>query len=259
MKRKRSQVLVLLWMSCLILIVSASCGRERKKGDENEKQSNLEETGELVYEISNTQFREVEEAKEESESNESSRYCEGAAEEEDSEVTSETAAANGVETANGTEVSGYWTGETSAVVYSYDDPAQSQSQGISAGTESQRTEPEKGEGEVSELKPVQVSQPYYLTEEDRAQVLARLVQLGESYGLTYYAEITESETWDSPTPIYEEDLLQGREAIMNSMVEYTEGAFFLMKLEGCTGFALQIKEYPNTATDAYYEVYVYWM
>jgi hypothetical protein len=69
----------------------------------------------------------------------------------------------------------------------------------------------------------------------------------------------EGETWDSPTPIYVEELIFGREHVMNAMLEYTEGAFVLMQMENCQGFALSIKERPNTLSDAYYEVYVYWV
>ena len=90
-------------------------------------------------------------------------------------------------------------------------------------------------------------------------MLAQLAALGEEYGLTYHSDITEGETWDAPTPIYEEELILGRDHIMSAMVEYTEGAFVLMKMEECQGFALSIKERPQTITDAYYEVYVYWI
>ena len=101
--------------------------------------------------------------------------------------------------------------------------------------------------------------PYYLSEADRVEVTEALIEMGESYGLQYNPELVEGETWDSPTPIYAEELVRGREFIIAAMVEYTEGAFALMNMEGCTGFGLQIKEYPNTVTEAYYEVYVYWM
>jgi hypothetical protein len=102
-------------------------------------------------------------------------------------------------------------------------------------------------------------QPYYLSMEDQNQVITALIEMGERYGLTYYPDISEGETWDSPTPIYAEELLRGRDYIMTVMMEYTEGAFALMQMEGCSGFALQIKEFPNTVTEAYYEVYVYWV
>ncbi|MBQ7016996.1 MAG: hypothetical protein IJN10_08600 [Firmicutes bacterium] len=116
-----------------------------------------------------------------------------------------------------------------------------------------------GEADLEESQIKEAVLPYYLTEEDKTQVLAQLAALGEEYGLTYHSDITEGETWDAPTPIYEEELILGRDHIMSAMVEYTEGAFVLMKMEECQGFALSIKERPQTITDAYYEVYVYWI
>ena len=208
-------------------------GQTRRMEERNETQSNLEETGELEYEVSVAGYGAIEEAKEEAEGNESSVCDQSTTEKESAEAANADAAIE------------HWAGETSSIVYSDDDSKGAQSQGESAGEESKKEE--------------KTLKPYYLSDEDRAEVLARLVSLGESYGLTYYPEVTESETWDSPTPIYEEELILGREVIMNTMVEYTEGAFVLMKMEGCSGFALQIKEQPDTSTDAYYEVYVYWM
>lgn len=124
---------------------------------------------------------------------------------------------------------------------------------------SQSADDSEEKDENSLTNEISEQRAYYLTEEDKTQVLTKLAAMGESYGLTYYPEITDSETWDSPTPIYEEELILGRDHVMNAMVEYSEGAFVLMQMEGCKGFALSIKEYPHTVTDAYYEVYVYWL
>ena len=253
-------------IGCLILGVCASCGHEGKGEERNEIQSNLEETEKLEYEIFGTGYGAAQELKEE-ESNGSTAVNESEAVE------------------SRTTVNEYWAGETSAVVYFDDHQKESQSQYEFAEEEPEEPKKEGNEviqtpeeeslyeenlyeenlyeeslyeesGAVEEESNKQ--QPYYLSEGDREQVINALVHLGESYGLKYYPNITEGETWDSPTPIYAEELLMGRDHIMSAMVEYTEGAFALMQMEGCEGFALQIKEYPNTVTDAYYEVYVYW-
>ena len=100
---------------------------------------------------------------------------------------------------------------------------------------------------------------YYLTDADKAEIISRLIAMGDSYGLTYYPNCS-GNTWDSPTPIYEEELYEGREYIINTLVDYSEGAFHLIQQDGyCLGYGLEIVEYPNTITGAYYEVYVYWV
>ena len=100
---------------------------------------------------------------------------------------------------------------------------------------------------------------YYLTDADKAEIISRLIAMGDSYGLTYYPNCS-GNTWDSPTPIYEEELYEGREYIINTLVDYSEGHFYSIKQDGhCLGYGLEIVEYPNTITGAYYEVYVYWV
>lgn len=104
---------------------------------------------------------------------------------------------------------------------------------------------------------------YYLTEADKAEIISRLIAMGESYGLKYYPEATgpDGATWDSPTPLYEEELYEGREYIINTLIDYSEGHFYSIKQTGIPydGFGLDIYEYPNTITGAYYEVFVYWV
>ena len=240
MKAKRRLVLVGIWVNMLGLGMFVGCGHEQEKGERYEIQSNMEETGESRYEVSCAQLGTVEEAKEAG--NESSVYSQSV-EVEDFGISS---------TATASE---YWSGETASIVYSDNEPEESQSQEEFAGNEQEKEEQKV----MEEISKKETPEPYYLSAEDREQVIARLVEMGESYGMQYYPDVLEGETWDSPTPIYAEELLMGRDYVINAMVEYTEGAFALMQLEGCRGFALQIKEFPNTVTDAYYEVYVYWM
>lgn len=232
MKVKWNQILISMGISCLILGMFVGCGQEQKLRKGNETQGTMDESKTV----------------DESKADESR-----------------------------TTVIEYWTGETSAVVYFDDDSEKSQSQKELIGNE-QKEEEEViqkqevvQEQEVSRLLEENMTQeesmyeeskalqPYYLSMEDQNQVIRALIEMGERYGLTYYPDISEGETWDSPTPIYAEELLRGRDYIMTVMMEYTEGAFALMQMEGCSGFALQIKEFPNTVTEAYYEVYVYWV
>lgn len=263
MKMKRSQVLVKVWISCLVLSVFAGCGHGQKEGEKYEVQSNMEETGQSLYEISDSGNGSTEWSKKTTDDESTAENISTKPEEVESD-------------SNGTSIDEYRSGETSAVVYFDDDSEKSQNQGESAGDtqnqeESNMSEPQeeqlqesrKQEEVQQESQPQEeqsaAMQPYFLTEADKEQVIEQLARMGESYGLKYYPNVEEGETWDSPTPIYEEELVMGQEYIMSTMVSYTEGAFVLMQMEGCPGFALQIKEYPNTVTDAYYEVYVYWM
>ena len=226
MKVKWNQILISMGISCLILGMFVGCGQEQKLREGNETQGTMDES-----------------------------------------KTDESR----------TTVIEYWTGETSAVVYFDDDSEKSQSQKELIGNEQKEEDEVIQQQEVVQQQEVsrlleenmtqeesmyeesKALQPYYLSMEDQNQVIRALIEMGERYGLTYYPDISEGETWDSPTPIYAEELLRGRDYIMTVMMEYTEGAFALMQMEGCSGFALQIKEFPNTVTEAYYEVYVYWV
>lgn len=104
---------------------------------------------------------------------------------------------------------------------------------------------------------------YYLTADDKAEIISRLIAMGESYGLKYYPEATgpDGATWDSPTSVYEEELYEGRDYMLNILINYCEADFINIKETGIPydGFGLDIIEYPNTRTGAYYEVYVYWV
>lgn len=96
---------------------------------------------------------------------------------------------------------------------------------------------------------------YYLTAADIEEVRSRLIAIGESYGMTYYPN-SNGETWDTPNQIW--DITQGREGIMNEMVEYSAGAFEWLLKDDCYGFGIGIKGPGETLTGAYYEVYIYW-
>lgn len=246
MKGTRCRILVWSGIAFLILFVSTGCGHKQEEGGKYETQSNMEETSESWNAIPSNGDGKFEKPKEHAKGN--GKTQNGKQSKQSDELQKDSTADETTKMEAGTQVGKYWTAETSAVTYSDDQSEKSESQGEFTGSES-----ELEEAEV--IEPA----PYYLTEVDKDEVIAQLVTLGESYGLTYYPDVMESETWDSPTPIYEEELILGREYVISTMVEYTEGAFMLMQMEGCTGFALNIKEKPETVTDACYEVYVYWV
>ncbi len=102
---------------------------------------------------------------------------------------------------------------------------------------------------------------YYLTDADKAEIISSLIAMGEGYGLTYYPEATgpDGATWDTPAPIYDDELYAGRDYIISAILERANGRFYMVSIAGCSGFGLDIIEYPNTRTGAYYEVYVYWV
>lgn len=125
----------------------------------------------------------------------------------------------------------------------------------SGGTE-QRACSVCGATEERATDPLPVTE-YYLTQADIDEVLSRVIAMGQGYGLTYYPQVTNGETWDSPTAVY--DICKSREEIINELVIYTEGAFTLMINDGCTGFGVGFKGPGETITGAYYEVYVYWV
>ncbi len=247
MKGSRSKILVWIGIILVIVMVSAGCGQERRE-EKYETQINMEETSESWHGISRSGNGNTGEIEEYSKANGigKPKIVVQLEESERSKEDSKTDETKKME--NGTYTDEYWTAEASAITYPDVESEKPKSERESSGDEST---PEEHE--------IVRSQPYYLTETDKNEVITRLVMVGESYGLTYYPDVTESETWDSPTPIYEEELILGRKYVMDTMVEYTEGAFALMQMEGCSGFALSIKEKPSTVTGAYYEVYVYWM
>ena len=225
-----------MWQSilmCLVIGVFAGCGHEKNKEEKNEQQSYEDEWVEA----------ELYDAKESSASADLERGTQ--------RKEAESSADNGSQEAE-KEVSIEYeeeSAEAAGEVSQWEESVQQE--------EGNPQEEDVGEEENSERS--ETLQPYYLTEADKSQVLVQLAELGAQYGLTYHPDIMEGETWDSPTPIYEEELIFGREHVMNAMLEYTEGAFVLMQMENCQGFALSIKERPNTLSDAYYEVYVYWV
>lgn len=105
---------------------------------------------------------------------------------------------------------------------------------------------------------------YFLTEADFDEVRSRLIAMGQSYGLTYYPAADNSinniwgATWDSPNQIW--DLTQGREAILDEMVEYCEADFYLIDLNGHTsGFGIGFLGPGETISGAYYEVFIFWV
>ncbi len=255
MKGSRSKILIWIGIVMVIMAVSVGCGQERRE-EKYEAQSCMEETGESWRNIPDTGDGESGEAKEHSETKGIGKTQADTSTEESNESKEDPAVDDTTKVDAGTPTDEYWTAETSAITHSDDKSEESKSQGEPAEGES---EPESESESEPEKQETVEPQPYYLTEADKREVIAQLVMLGEGYGLTYYPDVKESETWDSPTPIYEEELILGRDYVMGTMVEYTEGAFVLMQMEGCAGFALNIKEAPETVTDAYYEVYVYWM
>ncbi len=248
MKGTRCRILVWSGIAFLILFVSTGCGHKQEEGGKYETQSNMEETSESWHGIPSTGDGKSGKAKEHTKAKGNGKQQNDTQSKQSDESQKDATADETTKVEVRTQVDEYWTAETSAVTHSDDQPEESESQGEFTGGES---ESEEAEG----VEPA----PYYLTEADKSEVIAQLVRMGESYGLIYYPNVMESETWDSPTPIYEEELILGREYVISTMVEYTEGAFALMQMEGCTGFALNIKEQPNTVTGACYEVYVYWL
>ena len=238
MQRRKRWIGFHMAVGCLILALFAGCGHEQKKGDVHE------ETEERSAAGSESDW---------SAATSTVLYF-------DADTTSEEDAGASKETRTETET----TGEAES---DGDKPQEPEAEESSTGSKEEvesRIEEETMQEEAMQEEWIQEEEEetvplYYLTEEDKAEVIKRLVAMGESYGLTYYADLTESETWDSPTAIYEEELSLGREYILQVMVEYTEGAFVLMEMEGCQGFAVDIKEQPETVTGAYYEVYVYWV
>ena len=225
-----------MWQSilmCLVIGVFAGCGHEKNKEEKNEQQSYEDEWVEA----------ELYDAKESS----TSADLEGSTQRKEAESSAD----NGSQEAE-KEVSIEYekeSAEAAAEVSQWEESVHQEE-----GNPQEENVVEEENSERSETL-----QPYYLTEADKSQMLVQLAELGAQYGLTYHPDIMEGETWDSPTPIYEEELIFGREHVMNAMLEYTEGAFVLMQMENCQGFALSIKERPNTLSDAYYEVYVYWV
>ncbi|MBQ7049580.1 MAG: hypothetical protein IJN87_03030 [Firmicutes bacterium] len=271
MKESRSKILVWIVVMLVIAGVSAGCGQEKRK-EKYEVQSNMEETSEVWHHISGDRDGNSRKAEECSKAKGVGKAQVDSSPEESNESQEDSAVDETEKEDTGTSANEYWTAETSPVTHLDDQSEESKSTGESAEGESKpesesELKPESKSESKTESKPeskpdkqeIVEPQPYYLTQTDKGEVIAQLIMLGESYGLTYYPNVTESETWDSPTPIYEEELILGREYVMSAMVEYTEGAFVLMQMEGCSGFALSIKEAPETVTDAYYEVYVYWM
>lgn len=233
MKKKKGWFLWQSILMCLVIGVFAGCGHEKNKEEKNEQQSYEDEWVEA----------ELYDAKESSASADLERGTQ--------RKEAESSADNGSQEAE-KEVSSEYekeSAEAAAEVSQWEESVQQEE-----GAPQEESVGEEGNSERSETL-----QPYYLTEADKSQVLVQLAELGAQYGLTYHPDIMEGETWDSPTPIYEEELIFGREHVMNAMLEYTEGAFVLMQMENCQGFALSIKERPNTLSDAYYEVYVYWV
>ena len=84
--------------------------------------------------------------------------------------------------------------------------------------------------------------------------------MGQSYGLKYYTGFEEYDiwelTWDSPNQIW--DLTQGREEILDEMVEYCEADFRFIVREGDTGFGIGFLGPGETLSGAYYEVFIFW-
>ena len=233
MKKKKGWFLWQSILMCLVIGVFAGCGHEKNKEEKNEQQSYEDEWVEA----------ELYDAKESSTSADFERGTQ--------RKEAESSADNGSQEAE-KEVSIEYekeSAEAAAEVSQWEESVHQEE-----GNPQEENVVEEENSERSETL-----QPYYLTEADKSQMLVQLAELGAQYGLTYHPDIMEGETWDSPTPIYEEELIFGREHVMNAMLEYTEGAFVLMQMENCQGFALSIKERPNTLSDAYYEVYVYWV
>ena len=283
MKRVRKKRWILLGLGCLILGMSAGCGHGTSTGEEQElaAESGFDQAvghgparaAESGYKLAAEGERIQEKEESNEKRNESETEEAGASKKESGEsesILQQDAAAH-----LGTvgESGEHCAAESTTVLCTDADPEGSAKGDASEATGTEMEKPgvnSQPTGEAQKNDDAQREdaataagkaqpEPYYLTAADKSEVLAQLAAMGQSYGLTYYPEVSESETWDSPTPIYEEELLLGREHVMGAMVDYTEGAFVLMQMEGCQGFALSIKEQPNTVTDAYYEVYVYWM
>ena len=242
MKESRSKILVWIVVMLVIAGVSAGCGQEKRK-EKYEVQSNMEETSEVWHHISGDRDGDSRKAEECSKAKGVGKAQVDSRPEESNESQEDPAVDEAAEADAGTSANEYWTAETSAVTHLDDQSEESKSTGESAEGESKpeseselkpESKPESKTESKPESKPDKQEtvepQPYYLTQTDKGEVIAQLVMLGESYGLTYYPDVTESETWDSPTPIYEEELILGREYVMETMVEYTEGAFVLMQM-----------------------------
>ena len=246
MKKKKGWFLWQSILMCLVIGVFAGCGHEKNKEEKNEQQSYEDEwvEAELYDAKESSASADLERGTQRKEAESSADNGSQEAEKEVSIEYEEESAGAAIEILQPEE-----SAEAAAEVSQWEESVQ----------QGEGNPQEEGVGEEENSERSETLQPYYLTEADKSQVLVQLAELGAQYGLTYHPDIMEGETWDSPTPIYEEELIFGREHVMNAMLEYTEGAFVLMQMENCQGFALSIKERPNTLSDAYYEVYVYWV
>ena len=144
----------------------------------------------------------------------------------------------------------------------------------SAGGLERRTCSRCGKSEERATNPLP-PQPYYLTQADIDIIYARVRAIGESYGLKYYPEASGyvGDTWDAPVSVYSDELIGGREYLINIFIECSPVLFQEIVKNSVTeeewketfgddgppyhqpGFGLYLK---CPGTYAYYELYINW-